>query len=387
MALIDDTKTLLGELISFATVSSDGNLELIAWAADRLGDLGAETRVMVDETGSKANLFATIGPNEDGGIVLSGHSDVVPVADQDWSSDPFRMREADGLLYGRGTCDMKGFIAAVLATAPLFAAANLSRPVHICLTYDEEVGCLGARKLVSELPGMGVRPSLAVIGEPTEMRIIEGHKGCCEYTTSFRGLEGHGSVPDAGVNAVEYALRYGMRLMELKEQLKGRAPAASRFDPPWTTLQLGRLMGGVAHNVIPGLASLDWEMRPVTEADRAFVCEAIDAYVHDELLPAMRSVHPQASIRREVVGEVAGLEPVEENEARRIVAELTGANSADVVSFGTEAGLFQQLGMSVVVCGPGSIAQAHKPDEFVSLDQLQVCLAMLERLAGRLTVS
>lgn len=387
MALIDDTKTLLGELISFATVSSDGNLELIAWAADRLGDLGAETRVMVDETGSKANLFATIGPNEDGGIVLSGHSDVVPVADQDWSSDPFRMREADGLLYGRGTCDMKGFIAAVLATAPLFAAAKLSRPVHICLTYDEEVGCLGARKLVSELPGMGVRPSLAVIGEPTEMRIIEGHKGCCEYTTSFRGLEGHGSVPDAGVNAVEYALRYGMRLMELKEQLKGRAPAASRFDPPWTTLQLGRLMGGVAHNVIPGLASLDWEMRPVTEADRAFVCEAIDAYVHDELLPAMRSVHPQASIRREVVGEVAGLEPVEENEARRIVAELTGANSADVVSFGTEAGLFQQLGMSVVVCGPGSIAQAHKPDEFVSLDQLQVCLAMLERLAGRLTVS
>lgn len=387
MALIDDTKSLLGELIAFATVSSDSNLELIAWAADRLGELGADTRVMVDETGSKANLFATIGPNEDGGIVLSGHSDVVPVADQDWSSDPFRMREADGLLYGRGACDMKGFIAAVLATAPLFAASKLSRPVHICLTYDEEVGCLGARKLVSELPGMGVRPALAVIGEPTEMRIIEGHKGCCEYTTTFRGLEGHGSVPDAGVNAVEYALRYGIRLMELKEQLKGRAPAGSRFEPPWTTLQLGRLIGGVAHNVIPGLASLDWEMRPVTEADRTFVCEAIDAYVHDELLPAMRSVHPQASIRREVVGEVAGLEPVEENEARRIVAELTGANGADVVSFGTEAGLFQQLGMSVVVCGPGSIAQAHKPDEFVSLEQLHACLAMLERLAGRLAVA
>lgn len=387
MALIDDTKSLLAELIALATVSSDSNLELIAWVADRLGELGADTRVMVDETGSKANLFATIGPNEDGGIVLSGHSDVVPVADQDWSSDPFRMREADGLLYGRGACDMKGFIAAVLATAPLFAASKLSRPVHICLTYDEEVGCLGARKLVSELPGMGVRPALAVIGEPTEMRIIEGHKGCCEYTTTFRGLEGHGSVPDAGVNAVEYALRYGMRLMELKERLKGRAPAASRFEPPWTTLQLGRLMGGVAHNVIPGLASLDWEMRPVTEADRAFVCEAIDAYVHDELLPAMRSVHPQASIRREVVGEVAGLEPVEENEARRIVAELTGANGADVVSFGTEAGLFQQLGMSVVVCGPGSIAQAHKPDEFVSLEQLHACLAMLERLAGRLAIA
>lgn len=387
MALIDETKEILGELIAFPTVSSDSNLELIAHAADRLGALGAETRVLVDETGSKANLFATIGPERDGGIVLSGHSDVVPVADQDWSADPFTMREADGRLYGRGTCDMKGFIAAVLAAAPLFASRPLSRPLHVCLTYDEEVGCLGARKLVGDLAAMDIRPSLAIIGEPTEMRIIEGHKGCCEYTTVFRGLEGHGSLPDAGVNAVEYAVRYVARLMELREVLKARMPAGSRFEPPWTTLQVGRLAGGVAHNVIPGLASVDWEMRPVSEADRHFICEQVDAYVADELLPAMRAVHGSAEVVRHVIGEVAGLEPVDDNEARRIVAALTGANGADVVSFGTEAGLFQQFGMSAVVCGPGSIAQAHKPDEFVEISQLQACLAMLTGLAGQLAAT
>lgn len=387
MALIDDTKEILGELIAFPTVSSDSNLELIAHAADRLGTLGAETRVLVDETGSKANLFATIGPERDGGIVLSGHSDVVPVADQDWSADPFAMREADGRLYGRGACDMKGFIAAVLAVAPLFASRQLSRPLHVCLTYDEEVGCLGARKLVGDLAAMDIRPSLAIIGEPTEMRIIEGHKGCCEYTTVFRGLEGHGSVPDAGVNAVEYAVRYVTRLMELREVLKARTPDGSRFEPPWTTLQVGRLAGGVAHNVIPGLASVDWELRPVSEADRHFICEQVDAYVAGELLPAMRAVHGSAEVVRHVIGEVAGLEPVDDNEARRIVAALTGANGADVVSFGTEAGLFQQFGMSAVVCGPGSIAQAHKPDEFVEISQLQACIAMLTGLAGKLAAA
>jgi acetylornithine deacetylase len=387
MALIDDTKEILGELIAFPTISSDSNLELIAHAADRLGALGAETRVLVDETGSKANLFATLGPERDGGIVLSGHSDVVPVADQDWSADPFAMREADGRLYGRGACDMKGFIAAVLAVAPLFASRQLSRPLHVCLTYDEEVGCLGARKLVGDLAAMDIRPSLAIIGEPTEMRIIEGHKGCCEYTTVFRGLEGHGSVPDAGVNAVEYAVRYVARLMELREVLKARTPDGSRFEPPWTTLQVGRLAGGVAHNVIPGLASVDWELRPVSEADRHFICEQVDAYVAGELLPAMRAVHGTADIVRHVIGEVAGLEPVDDNEARRIVAALTGANGADVVSFGTEAGLFQQFGMSAVVCGPGSIAQAHKPDEFVEVSQLEACIGMLTGLADKLAAA
>jgi len=385
MSLLDDTRAILADLIAFPTVSADSNLELIAYAADRLGDLGARTSVMTDPSGHKANLFATLGPEGDGGIVLSGHSDVVPVEDQDWSSDPFTLREADGLLYGRGACDMKGFIAAALAVAPRYAALDLARPVHFCFTYDEEVGCLGARQLVDDLKRLKIRPAVAIVGEPTEMRIIEGHKGCCEYTTTFTGLEGHGSNPDAGVNAVEYAVRYVSRLMELAEALKSRAPADSRFEPPWTTLQIGSLSGGVAHNVIPGHASVEWEMRPVVEADRLFVRAQIEAYAAEVLLPAMRAVAPQAAISTEVIGEVSGLEPADDNEARRIVAELTGANGADVVAFGTEAGLFQGLGMSAVVCGPGSIAQAHKPDEYVSLDQLQSCLDMLTGLERRLT--
>ncbi|MCW2306974.1 acetylornithine deacetylase [Rhodobium gokarnense] len=384
MTLIDDTRDILRDLIAFPTVSADSNLELIAYAADHLGALGARTSVILDETGHKANLIASLGPEEDGGIALSGHSDVVPVADQDWSSDPFELREENGRLYGRGTCDMKGFIAASLAVAPLFAERPLSRPLHFIFTYDEEVGCLGARHLVDEMGRMDTKPSVVIIGEPTEMRIVEGHKGCCEYTTTFTGLEGHGSMPDHGVNAVEYAVRYVAKLMELREDMKCWAPAGSRFDPPWTSLQVGRIAGGVAHNVIPGLCTVDWEMRPVRAEDRVRLRAAIDAYVSDTLLPDMRAVSPEADILTHVIGEVVGLEPADDNEALRIVSELTGSNEADVIAFGTEAGLFQELGMSAVVCGPGSVEQAHKPDEFVTLDQLESCLAMLRGLEERL---
>ncbi|MFO7856581.1 MAG: acetylornithine deacetylase [Paracoccaceae bacterium] len=385
MDRLAETEGLLAELIAFPTVSADSNLELISWAAGGLGRLGARTRITTDESGRKANLFASFGPQGDGGLVLSGHSDVVPVEDQDWSVEPFALTAKEDRLLGRGTCDMKGFIAAVLATAPDFAAARLSRPLHVALTYDEEVGCLGARTLVEDLRREGIRPAAAIIGEPTSMQVIEGHKGCREYTTEFAGLEGHGSAPDRGVNAVEYAVRYAARLMEIAEALKAAAPEGSRFVPPWTTLQIGRLQGGVAHNVIPGTAELDWEMRPVVETDAETALRAIDAYAEETLLPAMRAVSPAAAIRRRVVGEVAGLEPAEENEARRIVSALTGANEAGVVAFGTEAGLFAELGMACVVCGPGSIRQAHKPDEYVERAQLSACLDMLEGLARRLS--
>jgi acetylornithine deacetylase len=381
----DATLEILSDLIGFPTVSADSNLALIDYTADYLGRLGASVHTFRDPDGTKANLFATIGPEVDGGIVLSGHSDVVPVTDQAWSSDPFDMRTADGRVYGRGTCDMKGFIATTLAMAPHYAAAELKRPVHFAFTYDEEVGCLGARALMHELALLPFKPAVCIIGEPTEMRIIEGHKGCCEYTVSFSGLEGHGSQPDLGVNAVEYAVRYVTRLMELREILKRRAPEGSRFDPPWTTVQIGRLSGGVAHNVIPGLAHLDWEMRPVQNGDADFVKREIAAYVKDDLLPAMRAISKDADISTEIIGEVDGLEPVPESEALRIVAELTGANGADLVAFGTEAGLFQKLGISTVVCGPGSIEQAHKPDEFIALDQIDQCLVMLDKLTAKLT--
>ena len=382
--VLEEAKALLGELIAFETVSSASNLDMIAHLARHLQESGADVEILHDETGTKANLFATIGPRKDGGIVLSGHSDVVPVTDQDWSSDPFHMEERDGNLYGRGTCDMKGFIAAAVAMAPFYAALNPTRPIHFAFTYDEEVGCFGGQALAESLKELGIKPAVAIVGEPTSMRIIEGHKGCYEYTTRFTGLEGHGSGPDRGVNAVEYAVRYVSKLLELKAELQTRAPKESRFDPPWTTINTGSLVGGVAHNVIPGKAQVEWEMRPVQRSDADHVKSVLAQYCEHDLLPKMQAVYPDAGIETEIIGEVDGLEPVTENEARDIVMELTGANGADLVPFGTEAGIFQGLGMNVVVCGPGSIEQAHKPDEYVSVDQLSQCLEMLGRLSRKL---
>jgi acetylornithine deacetylase len=384
-ALTDRSIEILRDLIAFPTISTDSNLAMIDYLAGRLGAFGARVIITRDETGQKANVFATLGPDVKGGVLLSGHSDVVPVADQDWTTDPFALAEADGLLYGRGTCDMKGFIAAAMALAESVDPAALKRPLHFAFTHDEETGCLGAGHLVKDLEARGIVPDIAIIGEPTEMKIIEGHKGRYEYTTRFTGLEGHGSAPDLGVNAAEYAVRYVSRLMALREGLVARTPKGSRFEPPYTTINIGRISGGVAHNVIVGKAEVDWEMRPVQVSDADFVKAEIGRYCEEELLPAMRRIHPAASISTIAIGEVAGLEPMEHNAARELVAELTGANGAETAPFGTEAGLFQALGSHVVVCGPGSIRQAHKPDEYLSREQLTLCCDMLVKLGERLS--
>lgn len=382
-ALLDDTKAALADLIAFPTVSSDSNLDLITYAAEKLTNCGANIFIQRDESGQKANLFATIGPDGDGGIVLSGHTDVVPADGNEWQSDPFLLRESEGKLFGRGTCDMKGFIAAALAIAPRYAAADLKRPIHFAFTFDEEVGCLGGQQLTAELKRLGIRPAVAIIGEPTEMRIIEGHKGCYEYTTEFTGLEGHASNPLLGVNAIEYASRYMDKLFSIGRELRETAPK-NRFTPPWTTVQVGRIEGGSARNVIAGRCMLEWEMRPVRRSDVNSIKTGMRTFCEEVLLPEMRAVAPGADICTHVIGEIEGLEPMDENEARDIVAALTGKENAEVVAFGTEAGLFQQLGISTVVCGPGSIAQAHKPDEFVSEAQLQACLHMLVGLERKL---
>ena len=378
------TERLLADLIGFPTISSDSNLELIRYVEDYLSGLGARCSVFHDETGGKANIFATLGPEGDGGIVLSGHTDVVPVEGQDWSTDPFEMVETDGLLFGRGTCDMKGFIAASMAMAQHYAGLDLKKPVHFAFTYDEEVGCIGGQALVEELISQGLKPSIAIIGEPTEMRIINGHKGCRETHTHFTGLEGHSSQPDLGVNAVEFAVQYAAKLMDVREALKERAPEGSPFDPPWSTMQVGQLHGGVAVNVIPGSATLEWDLRAVRPEDKDFVDAIVEPYVADVLVPAMQAVSPGAGIEVDVVGDVVGLVPMEDSAAVKLVSELTGANGTDVVAFGTEAGIFQNAGVSAVVCGPGSIAQAHKPDEFIAKDQLVACLDMLKGLSDRL---
>ena len=375
-------RDILADLVAFPSVSSESNLPVIAYIADRLSDCGARVEILTDATGSKANLFATLGDDRPGGLMLSGHSDVVPVDDQNWTSDPFTLAERDGKFFGRGTCDMKGFIAACLAKREVLAEIAASKPIHFAFTHDEEVGCIGARALTEWLVAREARPALAIVGEPTMMRVIEGHKGCCEYTVTFTGRSGHSSAPEAGVNAVEYAARYIARLMELRERLMARVPEGSRYQPPYATLNVGGLEGGLSHNVIAPRAVLRWETRPVIAEDLSLVKDGIADYCTLDLLPAMRAVAPEADIETQVIGEAAALFPKNQNAARDLAFRLTGEQSADVVPFGTEAGFFQEIGMDAVVCGPGSIDQAHKPDEYLSADQLGQCLAMLDRLAG-----
>ena len=378
---IVQTKSILSDLIGFDTVSSQSNRDLIAYCSDLLKSLGAKLDYSENAEKTKANLFATIGPDIDGGIVLSGHTDVVPVEGQDWSSDPFTADERDGLIFGRGACDMKGFLACCLATAPEFAAAELHRPIHLAFTYDEEVGCLGAGVLLDALQQSGRKPAVCIIGEPTSMRVAEGHKGCYEYTTRFGGQEGHSSNPDNGLNAIEYALRFMNDLYGLGDDLTKRAPHNSPFTPPWSTVQVGTVSGGIAHNVIARECAVGWDFRPVNGEDTEFGLDRMQTSI-DELRNEMKSRFAGADIHTETVGEVAGLEPMALSAARDLVTALTGNTDTGVVSFGTEGGLYQKAGISTVVCGPGSIDQAHRPDEFVAVDQLEMCLQMLDGLTA-----
>ena len=380
MTTLDKTVSILKDLVSYPSVSSESNLEIINYLANRIKDCGGSVNIMSSEDGNQANLFGTIGPEINGGIVLSGHTDVVPAKELDWNSDPFNLKQKDDLLYGRGTCDMKGFIAATLAAAESLKNLKLNLPVHFSFTYDEEIGCFGARHLSSELKKYKFKPSMVIVGEPTEMEIIEAHKGDCEYTTCFYGIEGHAAKPDKGVSAIQYGSRFTNKLFELGNDLKNRAPDDSPFEPPWTTIQAGRIEGGVAHNVIAGKCTIDWEIRPINKPDMDFVKNQLSRYCEDDLLPEMRSAFPKAKIETDIVGEIPGLIPKKENEARVILQELLKSNSTGVISFGTEAGIFQEMEMDVVVCGPGSIDQAHKANEFISLPQLEKCLLNLLNL-------
>ena len=378
------TIEIMDKLIGFPTISSESNLDCIDWIGGYLKSFGARCEI-TSETKGKANIFATLGPDTDGGIILSGHTDVVPVEGQNWSSDPFKMKRKNNALFGRGTCDMKGFIAAAMAMVPKYSKLDLKRPIHFAFTYDEEVGCLGARVLVNQLIASGLKPSACIVGEPTSMRIIEGHKGMCEYTTEFRGVEGHSSQPDRCVNALEYAHRFINKLMEVRLELPEMAPEGSRFDPPHSTSSICACHSGTTHNVIPSQAEVEWEMRVVQRSDREWLRGQMERYVDEVLRPEMKEKSIIADIFETVCIETDGLEPEPDSEAVKIVQELTGGNSTEVVAFGTEAGLFSRAGISSVLCGPGSIEQAHKPDEYVAEEQMFSCLNMLERLGSELT--
>lgn len=383
MELREAALVLLGDLIGFPTVTSESNLDLIEYAESSLIQAGAHTTVTRDPWGQKANLLATIGPPVDGGVVLSGHTDVVPADSEHWTGAPFVASRREERIYGRGAVDMKGFIACAMALAPRFAVADLPVPIHIALTFDEEVGCLGAPLLIEELLRTGPRPAVAIVGEPTELRMVEAHKGCYEYTTTMTGVEGHGSAPAKAVNAVEYAARYIGRLVELRRELADRALPDSPFDPPGATVSVGTIDGGTARNVVAGSCSFEWEFRSVRRSEAEFMVEQVTAF-EQHLLGQMREDHPEATIVTETIGAVDGLEPQHPSPALDLVASLLDEPRLGVASFSTEAGLYQQAGIPAVVCGPGSIEVAHQPDEYITIEQLEACLTMLERLIPRL---
>ena len=378
--LYDNSVQILTDLIAFKTISGEDNSSLIDYCDGILKKLGATSFRTYDDEKKRVNLFATLkakNSNDKKPIILSGHTDVVPVS-KGWSSDPFTATIKGDKLYGRGSCDMKGFIACALAYAPIYSKSHLDRDIHFSFTFDEETACQGAPILIEELKKRDIKDGICIIGEPTNMKIIDAHKGCYEYTTYFKGLAGHSSAPHKGVSAVEYASRYVNKLIELREKLKDRAPKDSIFDPPHSTLSIGGVFGGIAHNVIADKCHVNWETRPVVKDDGIFLNQEIDKYANEILLPEMKKVFPNASIEKDIIGEIVGFDREDKSDACELISSLTGDNSRQVVSFGTEAGLFQEIGISTVVCGPGSIDQAHKIDEFIVLDELKKCLNLLD---------
>ena len=383
--LYEKSIKILTDLISYKTISGKNNSPLIDYCDDILKKNGVSTFRVFDGNKDRVNLFGTIKAKKTNGkkaIILSGHTDVVPIS-KGWSSDPFVATIKDDKLFGRGSCDMKGFIACVLAFVPTLSKTNLDRDIHFSFTFDEETACIGAPLLIKELKKRDITDGICIIGEPTKMKIIDAHKGMNEYTIHFEGLAGHSSQPQKGVNAIEYASKYVNKLLELRNELIKRGPENCIFDPPHSTLSVGGISGGIAHNVIADKCKVEWETRPVVKEDGIFVTDQIDKFVNEELLPQMKMVFPNSNIRKETIGEVIGFNRVKNSEACEFVSSITGDNSREVVSFGTEAGLFQEIGISTVVCGPGSIEQAHKIDEFIELNEIKKCLSFLEGVKNK----
>ncbi len=371
-------RDMLEKLVSYPTVSSESNLELIAFVQDYLAANGIEAHRVDSDCGAKANLYATIGPSEPGGVILSGHTDVVPVEGQDWHTDPFVLTEKEGLLYGRGTCDMKAFSAIALALVPEMKA--LKRPIHLALSYDEEIGCLGAPRLIdtikSELP-----PTRAVIvGEPTSMRVVTGHKSILHFDTHVTGHEAHSSQQQRGVSAVMVA---GRLINWLGERQRANAEAASpecAFEPPYSTLHCGVVHGGTAHNITARECRFVTDIRTLPGEDPGEYLAEYEAYVREVVEPEMQAICPDTQVAIEVYANVPGFDVPEDTDAVQLAKQLSGQNAIEVVPYAAESGQFQQAGFSVAMCGPGSIDQAHQPDEFISIAQLEEGTNFMRRL-------
>ena len=376
------SEQILAKLISFDTTSRNSNIPLIAWVEDYLDQLSVPHLRVDYEAGSKTNLFATIGPDIAGGIVLSGHTDVVPVDGQYWTSDPFVMIERDKHLFGRGTADMKGFIAVALALVPEFLKLDLRVPIHLAFSCDEEVGCKGVRPLVDYLKHSHHKPTAAIIGEPTSMQVVNGHKSAVRYSTKVTGHESHSALTDQGVNAIMVAGEMIHEINKIREDMIAIGDVSGRFNPPYSTIHIGVISGGTANNIIPKSCSFNWETRLLPGVDDSYVPARVNAIAR-KLEPAMKAISPTAGIVVEQANSVPGLAAEKDSVAEQLALHCSHTNSTHTVSYCTEAGLFQQAGIPAVVCGPGSIEQAHKPDEFIAVSELRKCEVFLQRLAER----
>ena len=385
-----DSKSIefIEKLISFDTTSRESNLELIAFIQDYLNGLGIDSQLVHNEEGTKANLYATLGDKHISGVMLSGHTDVVPIDGQEWDTNPFNVTKKGSRLYGRGTSDMKSFIAITLAQLPKFQARSLKIPIHLAFSYDEEVGCIGVRRLIEALNGMPVKPAMCIIGEPTSMQVITGHKGKRSYRVHVRGLEAHSSLAPHGVNAIEYASRLIAFLSDLASRIADKGPHDELYDVTHTTVHTGTVHGGTQLNIVPKDCVFEYEFRYVGLQDPQALEDEIRAFARDELETRMHATSSDTGITIDLVNDMPGLEMDVDTEVVTFVKALAGRNDHAKVAFGTEAGLFhQRANIPTVVCGPGSIDQAHKPNEFIEMEQIDACEAFLGRLMDRVCES
>ena len=378
--LLKSSIAILEELISFDTTSRESNLALIEHIHSYLDNLGIDSRLTHNEDSTKANLWATIGSESTGGIVLSGHLDVVPVDGQDWSANPFSMWQTDGKLFGRGVVDMKGFIAVCLAMAPRFLRSKLKIPIHFAFTYDEEVGCIGVNGLLADVIENLPLPCAVIVGEPTSMKIIGGHKGSRSYRTTVKGVPAHSSDPRLGVNSIMAAAKIISQLESLQQELADNADKSCPFDPPYSTVDLGIVNGGTANNIIPEFTTIEWGFRLLPEEDADTLQKKITDYISNTLEPDLKEQSEHAQVSTELTNAVSPLIPDDQSPAEQLIRHLTGLNDSGVVSFGTEGGAFQKAGIPAVVFGPGSITQAHQPDEYIEIAQLEACVEFMFQL-------
>lgn len=374
------SQELLARLVSFDTTSHKSNLALIQFVSDYLTGLGVAPHLVAAEDAPKANLFATLGPDDKPGVALSGHTDVVPATDQAWTSDPFTMRVEDGKLYGRGTCDMKGFLASVLALAARVDQGKLQTPLHLAFSYDEEIGCTGVRPMLAQFGSDLIRPRMAIIGEPTSMRVVDAHKGPVRWRVDIKGHAAHSSMAHLGVNAIDVAGKLIAELSRIAQDLKTNH-AHDRFEPGYATLQVTEIEGGNATNIVPATCWLGFDVRATPGLDPDEIETRLRRFAEAECLPAMQAVTKESGIFITRVNDVPSFSADPAAEIIPLVLRLTGQNQTAAVSYATEAGLFQNAGVASVVCGPGDIAQAHTADEWLAQDQLQACDAFLNRLA------